>query len=265
MDYIALAEKLGVDREKAIYTYRRLNGGYFMRLYYAKPPTTFKIHDWPNYYLKAAKHYPKLGDRGYNEAVQILITLDVVSILGTSSVLQNRPLQEKDIRNHVREAFQEIEREAREKSLYPYPELGEVRITQDFFPFINDLVNKRRVEDQTDPLTYLTDMAYESEVMDSLRKEKPWAMTISRKDSLRALMLSDRLNEFMSSKKLEIFYIVGQRTGFIDQAILDHGIRGGIAKLVEEGEAALKGNSSQFGSELLRVINAVKEVSDYLK
>jgi hypothetical protein len=265
VDYIALAERMGVDREKVIYAYRRLNGGYFMRLYYAKPPTMYKLHDWPSYYLKASKHFPKLGDKGYNEAVQVLITLDVVSILGTSSVLENKPLQEQKIRDHVRETFSLIKREAEVKSLYPFPEMGEVRITQDFFSFINDLVKKRREEDSADPLTYLTDMAYESDVMENLRKERPWARTISRKDSLRALMLSEKLEEFINSKRVEIFYIVGQRTGYIDRAILDYGIRGGIAKLVEEGERALKGETDQFGRELLRIIEAVREVSNYLK
>ncbi|AWR98881.1 hypothetical protein [Metallosphaera hakonensis] len=260
MDFIELATRVGIEKDKAIYVYRRMNGGYYMKIYYSRSPILFHISKWPTLYLKSRKFYSRLAEPGYDQAVQLLITMDVVSVIGMSSVILNRPLQVQKARDDIKVAYDAIREEAIRNSIYPYPEEGEVKLTQDFFPFITDLVNKRREDDSRDQLEVLNDIAYDSEVMEETRRKYPWAKTVGRRDSLKALGLAGTLEEFLEKKKLELFYLVAQRTRYIDRLLVE----GGITKTVRSLESPESDLDPEFLEIWEKLKQTVLEVSNYV-
>ncbi|AEB95529.1 conserved hypothetical protein [Metallosphaera cuprina Ar-4] len=250
--------KVGIEKEKAVFVYRRLNGGYYMKIHYSKSPIMSNIINWPKLYLKT-KFYPKLAQPGYNEAVQLLITLDVVSIIGMSSVLLNRPIQVQKIKEDVKAAFNSIREDAMGNSTYPFPEYGEVKITQDFFPFINDLVEKRREDDRRDLLEVLNDIAYESKTMEEVRVRHPWAKTIRREQSLKAFGLAGKLDDFLKENESYVLILSGQRSGYLDKLLTELGIT--------EGLKVLKGNQladTGFLETLEGIKRKILEISNYI-
>lgn len=258
MDFIELAVRAGIEKEKAIYVYRRLNGGYYMKIYYSKSPLLFSIVNWPNLYLRKG-FYPKLAEPGYSEAVQLLIGLDVISIVGMSSVILNRPLPLELTRKDIEEVFSAIRNDAMANSIYPFPEEGEVKITQDFYPFITDLVRKRKEDDSRNIIEVLNDIAYDSETLDEVKKKYPWAKTVSRKDSLKALGLAGKLDEFLKTEELKLVILMGQRSLHIDKLLVERGITETVKLLA---------HLEELDPDFIRSIEGVKrmvlEVSDYV-
>ncbi|QKR00372.1 hypothetical protein GWK48_08300 [Metallosphaera tengchongensis] len=260
MDFIELAIKAGIDREKSISVYRRLNGGYYMSIYYARTPIMYKIADWPQQYLRAKKHFPLLSQRHYNEAVNLLVTLDVVSILGASSVILNKPLQVQMVREEVENVFKIIKEDSLNSSIHSYPEKEDIKITQDFFPFISDLVRKREEDSKRDLTDALNDMAYESETMLEMKRTTPWAKTVTRSDSLKALGLSGKMDNFLIEKELEILILAAERTKCLDKVLTEMGIMEGLKLIKEKGQ----GIDPELSAEITRIKEIIASVSNYI-
>ncbi|MCH1771706.1 MAG: hypothetical protein QXX62_08955 [Metallosphaera sp.] len=258
LDFIELAVRAGIEKDKAVYVYRRLNGGYYMKIYYSKSPILFNLMNWPNLYLRR-KFYPKLAEPGYSEAVQLLVGLDVISIIGMSSVILNRPLPLELTREDIEEAFSAIKDDAMANSIYPFPEEGEIKITQDFFPFITDLVRKRKEDDSKNIIEVLNDIAYESEALEEVKKKYPWAKTVNREDSLKALGLAGKLEEFLKAEESRLVILMGQRNLHIDRLLVEKGIAGTVKLL-----GHLEELDPDFVESIEKVKKMVLEVSNYV-
>ncbi len=263
MDYISLAERVGIDKEKAVYVYKRMNGGYYLLLYYSKPPITYSLEDWPLLYLKRRKHYPRLAEPGYNEAFQLLVTLDVYSIVGTSYFLlhgdHNVPYTL--IEREMKEVYEAIKQAANQESLYPYPSMGEP-IEADFTGFVKDIVEKRKRDDEEDNVKLFNEIAYNSEVMDNLKRSYPWAKTISEEKSLKAVSLANLLDKFLEEVKEKIFYLAAERTRIFDKILVERGIRDAVY-FVKKSEIK-DSPTNEFEAEVLRIIKDIKSSSSYL-
>ncbi|BCS92866.1 hypothetical protein L3N51_00755 [Metallosphaera sp. J1] len=259
LDFIELAVKAGIDKDKAVSVYRRLNGGYYMKIYYSKSPILFSLVSWPNLYLRSRKFYPKLAEPGYSEAVQLLISVDVISVVGMSSVILSKPLPLEQARKDIEKAFSAIRDDATANSIYPYPEEGEVKITQDFFAFISDLVRKRKEDDSRDIMEVLNDMAYDSEALEEVKKKYPWAKTVNRADSLKALGLAGKLDEFLKTEEVKLAVLMGQRNLHIDRLLVERGITETV-KLLSHFEEL----DPSFVQSVEGVKRMVLEVSNYV-
>ncbi len=263
MDYISLAEQVGLDKEKAIYVYKRMNGGYYVLLHYSRPPVTYYLRDWPLLYIKKRKYYPKLGEPGYNEAFQLLVTLDVYAIVGASYFLLHNAydVPYSLIEKEIKEVYEGIKQVATQESLYPYPSIGEP-ISADFTDFIKDIVENRKRDDREDNVKLFNEIAYTSNVMENLRKNYPWAKTISEENSLKAVSLANALETFLEEVKLKVFYLAAERSRVFDKVLLERGIRDAVNFV--ERSAVKEQPSNEFENETLRIINDIKASSSYL-
>ncbi|ARM74983.1 hypothetical protein [Acidianus manzaensis] len=265
MDYIEVSEKVGLEREKAIYVYRRLDGGYYMKLYYAKTPILTAIKDWPEHYTKKIFKYPKLSLPGYNEAFQLLITLDVLSVVGSSSRLLGLPLPLDKVYSETQFIYKYIEENSISNSISNYPTETEIDFRFDFTPFIEDITQKRKNDNDTNILDVFQDIAYESNFTDELKRKNPWIKAVSKQNILKALSLSNALDDFINYIQDYIFLLASERTFYFDRNILENNISSSIQKILDEGKKSISSNpKNEYENEINKIITQLKDSSNYL-
>ncbi|AWR96503.1 hypothetical protein DFR86_02335 [Acidianus sulfidivorans JP7] len=265
MDYIEVAEKLGIEKEKAIYVYRRLDGGYYMKLYYAKTPILQAIKDWPEQYMKKIAKYPKLALQGYNEAFQILLTIDVLSIIGSSSRLLDLPLPLDKVYSEIKSTYKYIEKNSIAKSIDSYPTETEINFRIDFTPFIEDIIQKRKNDIKANILDIFQDLAYDNDFINELKKKNPWLKAVSKQNILKALSLSEELDNFLDYIQDYIYLLAAERTLYFDKNVLTYGISQSIAKIIDEGKKSKQGEiQNEYQKEVNNIIAQLRESSTYL-
>lgn len=266
MDYIELAEKAGIERDKAIYVYRRLDGGYYIKLYYAKTPILQAIKNWPEHYMKKILKYgSKLSLPKYNEALQLLITLDAFTIIGTSYALLNLPLELNRVYNEIEFIYKYIQDNSVSRSLDTYPTETEIDFRFDFTPFIKDILDKRKNDNSINIIQIFQDIAYESSFTEELKKKNPWMKAITRENILKAISLSNALEDFLYHTQDLIFLVAAERTLYFDKNVINSSISETIQKILDEGKKTLSNTSeNDYEEEIMRIINEIKKYSNYL-
>lgn len=266
MDYIELAEKAGIEREKAIYVYRTLDGGYYMKLYYAKTPVLRAIKNWPELYMKKIlKYYSKLSLPKYNEAFQLLITLDAFAIIGSSYILLNLPLELDRVYREIDLVYKYIQDNSVSHSLGTYPTETEIDFRLDFSPFIKDVVNKRQLDNSIDVIQIFQEIAYENPFMEELKRKNPWIRAVNKENILKALSLSNALDSFLSRVQDSIFLIAAEKTLYFDKNVIKLSISETMKKIVEEGKKALSNAAeNEYENEVIALVNEIKRYSNYL-
>jgi hypothetical protein len=263
MDYIALSEALGIEKDKATYVYKRLNGGYYISMYYSKPPILFSLRDWPLLYLKK-KYFPKFSQPGYVEEFQLLVTLDIYSILGSSYFLikNDYNIPQELITKELEGVYYAIEQVAKQESIYPYPTIVDEKINVDLTPFIKDIIERRLRDNKEDIAKLFQNIAFNSTVMEELRKKYPWAKTINETNTLKAIALSDKFEDFIKEYSNYIFYLAAEKTFLFDKIVIEQGIRDAI-NYVEKSE--IKENpSTDYEQEILNIFNIIRKEANYI-
>ncbi len=271
MDFIGLAENIGIDRNAAITVYKRLNGGYFIKMYYSRIPMLYSLHDWPNLYLRVSKYYPLLAKPQYNEAFVLMVYLDVYSIYGMSAGVLNSEIPFNSIINEISFIFKNVENYANQNKIFPYPQdLSSINITKDFDNFVRDLINRRMQEINTNIEVVLNDLAYDSDLMSEIKAKYPWAKTITRDKALRAISLAKKLDDFLIKYMDKMAFLVAGITKYFDELVITQGLYSAITKINEEYKALQEGKvkeesiaSSSFYSRLMEIINKVKNEGKY--
>lgn len=266
MDYIELAQKAGIERETAIYVYRRLDGGYYIKLYYAKTPILQAIKDWPEHYMKKIKKYgAKLSSPGYNEALQLLITLDAFAIIGASYALLGLPLDADRVYREVDLIYKYIQESSISEFTGVYPTETEIDFRLDFTPFIKDIVSKREIDSKIDLLKVFQEVAYESSFVEELKRKTSWIRVISKENILKALSLSGSLDNFLTSIQDIVFLIAAERTLYFDKNVITYSISDTLRKIMDEGKKALSNIvENEYENEIIRIIDVVRKSSNYL-
>lgn len=266
MDYIDLALKNGIERDKAIYTYKALNGGYFMKLYYAKTPIINELKNWPTLYLKKKKYFPKLASPEYNEALQLLITLDVYSILGTSFKLLKTNLEKKRLEDEVKTVYDKIEETCKNENIFPCPmRTFDVNINQDFEPFIQDLLERRLRDHNVNVMETIEEIAYNSDFFNELRREVNWLKAIKAENSIRGIALAGKLEEFLDNIQDMIYLFSSERTLYFDTLLLSNNIEDVIKKVLEDGRKAIKNEiDNEFSKDVNYIYNLIKQQGNYV-
>jgi hypothetical protein len=266
MDYIALAIKNGIDKEKAIYVYKILNGGYFMKLYYAKTPIIRELKSWPVLYLKKKKYFPKIASPEYNEAVQLLITLDIYSILGTSFRLLKTNLEKKRLEDELKTVYGKIEETCNNENISPCPMMTfDVSINQDFEPFIQDLFEKRIRDQKADIISTIEELAYNSEFFEELKKEINWLKAIKVENTIRGITLAGKLEEFLDNIQDMLYLLSSERTLYFDSLVISNSIEDSIKKVLDDGRKAIKNEiNNEFSKDVNYIYTLIRQQGSYI-
>ncbi|MBW9141684.1 MAG: hypothetical protein K1T65_08405, partial [Candidatus Aramenus sp.] len=125
-----------------------------------------------------------------------------------------------------------------------------------------DIVEKRKRDDEEDNVKLFNEIAYNSEVMDNLKRSYPWAKTISEEKSLKAVSLANLLDKFLEEVKEKIFYLAAERTRIFDKILVERGIRDAVY-FVKKSDIK-DSPTNEFEAEVLRIIKDIKSSSSYL-
>jgi hypothetical protein len=266
MDYIGLALKNGIDKEKAIYVYKILNGGYFMKLYYAKTPIINELKNWPTLYLKKKKYFPKIASPEYNEAMQLLITLDIYSILGTSFRLLKTTLEKKRLEDELKKVYDKISEICNNENIFPCPmRTFDVNTNQDFEPFIQDLFEKRLRDQKADIMSTIEEIAYNSEFFEELKKEVNWLKAIKVENTIRGIALAGKLEEFLDNIQDIVYLLSSERTLYFDALLLSNSIEDSIKKILEDGRKAIKNEiNNEFSKDVNYIYALIRQQGSYI-
>ncbi|BDC18361.1 hypothetical protein [Acidianus sp. HS-5] len=266
MDYIDLALKNGIEKDKAIYTYKALNGGYFMKLYYAKIPIINELKTWPMLYLKKKKYFPKLASPEYNEALQLLITLDIYSILGTSFKLLKNNLEKKRLEDEVKNVYDKIEETCKNENIFPCPmRTFDVNANEDFEPFIQDLLERRLRDHNADVMSTIEEITYNSEFFKELKTEVNWLKVIKVENVIRGIALTGKLEEFLDNIQDIIYLFSAERTLYFDTMLPLNSIEDSIKKVLEDGRKAIKNEiDNEFSKDVNYIYNLIKQQGSYV-
>ncbi len=258
MDYFKLINGSSIPKDIATRVYRICNGGYFTRLYYAKPPMMYKLRYWPNGYTKKIlKELPLLARPRYNEAFEMLIFTDVFAILGMASSLSGRSMSLPLIEKEVTLVFSKIKDLAEEKGISDYPVRTSIAI--DASGLIPDLLKKRNFERNMNFMNVLSDAIYDSDEMDKMRQMYPWAKTLTREMALKSISLARRPDKLINLLNFLVVIVAGTiLTSELDRLISLHGIREGLDLLLQEGHSAMM-NVEDGEDNFTRAVREIKE------
>ena len=258
MNYITLAEKSGLDRDLAILIYRKINGGYYISLSYAKPPILYVLDNWPRKYLNS-KLLLWSDVKNYGEIDKILtlfISLDVYLLHFMASIFSGKVVNITTAEKDIQDVFKKIEEKASSQGFTTYPARSEIEINpSDIQDLAKEIVEKRRKEEiNADIYDVIDEIAYESEFVKSLKSRISWLKSISRGNVLKAIGLQGKLDEFFEFEKLRLSYLVASTTLYFDNKVINEGISatidsikaGGLSQELEKVKEDIKKRSVYF-------------------
>jgi hypothetical protein len=264
MDYIKLAEEFGIKREVAIKIYKAFNGGYYIKLYYSKPPFLYSLKNWPRLYFNQ-KIYYIFNSNDYNIALNLLIFIDIYSIYKMSSNLINYNIDINTIKSEVSYVFDRIENISKERKIFPYPEFVDLDFNTlnkylDIFGY--DLTNKRINENNIDIIELLNDIAYESETMNVIKIKYPWAKSIKRENSIKALATAGFLDEFLRLNNEKFKFIALSRSLYFDELLINE--KNIFNTLIKIQKITPSNTENQkFKEEYNKIINTLMRIANY--
>ncbi|MEM1626381.1 MAG: hypothetical protein QXV69_03760 [Sulfolobaceae archaeon] len=264
MDYIKLAEELGINKNIAIKIYKSFNGGYFIQIYYSKPPILYKLKDWPKLYLNF-KNYYLFNNIESEKAFSLLVYIDIFSIYGMSYYLKRENLNINKIINETKEIFNKIEDKASETKVNFYP-----RFVEDFpynlniNPLINDLIRRRAEEINGDLRTLLNEIVYDSKVMEEVRRKYPWAKSIRRENSIKAISLAGMLDSLIKFEFNTFLYLIFSKSLYFDELVTSTSITNtiNIINSIDINNIS-RINNEKIKNQIDNLLKTIKEIATY--
>lgn len=256
MDYIKVAEKLGFNRNLAISVYKKISGGYFISLYYAKNPILYTLDNWPKKFLN--RRFLSWYDTSFNseidQIISLFITLDVKIIYRVSSILLS--YSEVDYEKDIEDVFEEIKITSQKLGIFNYPQKTKISLKESLVEdLVSDILRKREKEINTDIYSILAEIASESDYLTKIKEEKNWIRAISKDNILKALYLENKLSNFLEEERVKINYLIASRFKIFDKLVLNKGIKETILEIRESKDEELKEKINEFYSQLNKEMN----------
>ncbi|BBD72354.1 hypothetical protein HS1genome_0743 [Sulfodiicoccus acidiphilus] len=223
MDFISLAESAGLPEMAAVKAYRLIGGGYYIRLHYAKPPIMSILQGWPRVYraVHPDSHYVE-------DAVELMITMDLITIYGTSAVLLGEPIPFSRIEEETANLMRSLGLRSRQVKVPSLPTA-----------LIEDLVSKRRRESTLSINSLLRSLALQSKTFQKAKMEHLWLKAVKEEDILRALNSARFLEEFLNEVRVKLAFFIRSRDNALDRKILSEGIEGALSWVREDSPNSL--------------------------
>mgnify|MGYP001772632396 CR=1 FL=1 len=256
MDYIKVAENIGLGKELIVNIYKKISGGYYIELYYAKPPILYALNNWPKKYLskRFLLWYNSTFNSEIDQIISLFITLDVTILHKVSSALlkkeeNNISVIEKDIED----VFKEIEKVSNSFGFSNSPQRVKVKVNDVFLRDLTaDILHKREKEINENIYDILNEIAYDSEFLTKIKGEKNWIRAVNKQNILKALSLEGKLNEFLEVEKIRLRYLIASKTLLFDKILLEKGIKKTIDEIRELKNEELQNEINKFVMEINR-------------
>ncbi|MBB5253490.1 hypothetical protein [Sulfurisphaera ohwakuensis] len=253
MDYIKVAENLGFSKDLIVNIYKKISGGYYISLYYAKSPILYALDQWPKKYLgkKFLLWYNSSFDSEIDKIISLFVTLDVKILHRVASILIKQENQDRKEEDDINDVFEEMKKTAEKYGFTYYPQRIEIVVKNSLInELVNDIFHIREREIKNDLYTILGEIAYESEYLTKIKEEKNWIRAIDRKNILKALYLEGKLEEFLSQEKIKIRYLIASRTLIFDKLLLTKGIKETLNDIKDLKNEELKNEVEKLTTEI---------------
>lgn len=253
MDYITLAEKIGFNRSDVISIYKKISGGYYITLYYAKSPILYSLDDWPKKYLKKSFliWYNSSFNSVIDEILSLFISLDVNILHITSSTLTSIPIDEKIVNNDIDNVFSIIHETSQKLNLFYSPQRVDVKIPSSLLnDLAGDIIKKRKEEISSNIYNILAEIASESDFVNKLKEKKNWIRAIDKNNLLKAISLEGYLDNFLEMEKIKIRYLIASRSLIFDRLLLKYGIKNTLEIVRDLRSDDLKNEIENFKDEI---------------
>lgn len=256
LDYIKVAENLGLNKELIVNVYKKSSGGYFISLYYAKPPILFSLDNWPKKYMskRLLLWYSSKFDSEMDQIISLFVTLDVLVLHRVSSTLLGKSeLSYSIIDNDIEEVFKELQNVSSSLGITSSPQRVKITVNEKFLNELSqDILNKRKGEINENSYTILSEIAYESEFLTKIKGEKQWIRAINKENILKALALEGKLNDFLSEERVRLRYLLASKTMLFDKLLVEKGIKKTIEEIRDLKNEELKKEIDKFTLEITK-------------
>ncbi|NON62425.1 hypothetical protein HLB03_06920, partial [Acidianus sp. DSM 29099] len=148
-------------------------------------------------------------------------------------------------------------------SIYPYPTMGDFKLDVDYSPFIYDIIQKREESKNADEIEVIEDIAYNSNLVAELKSKNPWISAVNRDKILKALVLADKMEDFLNYNRDVINFIASEKTLYFDKVAIESGIEKAVKAISKDGEDTLLDNSD-FKEEVSKILSKIRDYSNYL-
>jgi len=175
LDYIKVAENLGFSKDLIVNIYKKISGGYYISLYYAKSPILYALDQWPKKYLgkKFLLWYNSSFDSEIDKIISLFVTLDVKILHRVASILIKQENQDRKEEDDINDVFEEMKKTAEKYGFTYYPQRIEIVVKNSLInELVNDIFHIREREIKNDLYTILGEIAYESEYLTKIKEEK---------------------------------------------------------------------------------------------
>ena len=256
MDYIKVAENLGLDKELIVNIYKKISGGYYIALYYAKPPILYTLDNWPKKYLskRFLLWYNSTFNSEIDQIISLFVTLDVTILHRVSSILLKKEKNDSNgIEEDIEDVFKEIESTSNSLGFTNSPQRVKVEVKEELLKELAaDILRKREEEIKENTYAILSEIAYESEFLTKIKGEKNWIRAVNKQNILKALSLEGKLNEFLNEEKIRLRYLIASKTLLFDKMLLEKGIKTTLEEIRELKTDELKNEIDKFITEISR-------------
>ena len=246
---------MGLDKELTVNIYKKISGGYYIELYYAKPPMLYALDNWPKKYLskKFLLWYNSTFNSEIDQIITLFVTLDVTILHKTSSTLLKKEINTSVLEKDINDVFNEMEKALNSLGFSNSPQRVKIEVDEKLLrDLISDILHKRLKEINENTYEILNEIAYESEFLAKIKGERNWIRAVNKQNILRALSLEGKLNEFLEAEKIRLRYLIASKTLLFDKMLLEKGIKKTIDEIRELKNEELKNEINKFIMEINR-------------
>ena len=251
-NFIELALRHGFDKDIVTRVYKAINGGYFIDIYYSRPPRLAPLDSWPKkYFTKRMKALAFSSPRSL-DVLYFYANLDLYALYNMSSSLLNKEAHSESVELDLRAL-----REQFMKNLENEPEEESFNIQEEARILGLELKRLRQVTNESDLETILNDLAYESKVFEKAKSSTPWIKAVSRSNALKSVYLSGLLDVFVTEADVKLRYLASELYFDFDRLLLTYGLEKTILKVRNLDDATLKTNYNE-------ILNKIRELAEYV-
>ena len=251
-NFIELALKHGFDKDIVTKVYKAINGGYFIDIYYSRPPRLFPLDSWPKKYFTKRMKVLALSSPQSLDVLYFYASLDLYALYAMSSSLLNREGYSKLVGSDLQTLRENIM-----KSLESEPGEESFDLQEEAMTLGLELKRLRQLTGESDLEAILNDLAYESRVFEEAKSSTPWIKAVARSNALKSVYLSGLLDVFIAEADVKLRYLASELYLDFDRLLLTYGLEKTILKIHNLDDSVLQNNYN-------KILNKIKEIAEYV-
>lgn len=251
-NFIELALRWGFDKDIITKVYKAINGGYFIDIYYSRPPRLLPLDSWPRKYFSKRMRILALSCPRSLDVLYFYASLDLYTLYSMSSFIMNKESYYDLVKSDL-----EILRKYFTRNFEYEPRNENYDVQEEAKILGSELKRLRQLMSETDLESVLNDLAYESKVFEKAKSSTPWIKAVARNNALKSVYLSGLLDVFIAEADVKLKYLTSEFYFDFDRLLLTYGLEKTILKIRNLDDTLLKTNYS-------KILSKIRELAEYV-